>query len=274
MSDSLFRPLTKDDAMRPTGAETFIMPSLRMSAHERLEIYARQYWFRLLDCLHDDYPGLRALLGQTRFHRLCRAYLAECQSQSWTLRNLGCQLADFVSTHPDLCGRHHKATIDITRFEWAQVLAFDEATMKPMSVDDLLSSDAGTLILKLQPHVSLLALDFAVDDYFMAVRSSDGALRREASNAQVESREHLPSKRCPAPKKQAVWLVVHRSDNNIYFKRLEREAWLLLNSISEGKPLLVAIESALSDAAPDRDWVMQVREWFQGWAALGWFVGE
>ena len=27
-----------------------------------LEIYNRQYWFRVLDCLYDDYPGLRAIL--------------------------------------------------------------------------------------------------------------------------------------------------------------------------------------------------------------------
>ena len=70
MGTALFRPLTADDSMEPNEAVSLIRANARMTAHERLEIYARQYWFRLLDCLYDDYPGLRSLLGQKRFHAL------------------------------------------------------------------------------------------------------------------------------------------------------------------------------------------------------------
>lgn len=75
----IMSPLTKADRMRtrqPGGANTtalvedFIKPNDRLTSFERLEIYNRQYWFRLLDCLYEDYPGLCALLGQPRFHRL------------------------------------------------------------------------------------------------------------------------------------------------------------------------------------------------------------
>ena len=45
------------------AAADFIKPNDRLSSFERLEIYNRQYWFRVLDCLWDDYPGLRAVLG-------------------------------------------------------------------------------------------------------------------------------------------------------------------------------------------------------------------
>src|SRR5437764_15139280 len=41
----------------------FIKPNDRLSSFERLQIYNRQYWYRLMDCLCDDYPGLRAILG-------------------------------------------------------------------------------------------------------------------------------------------------------------------------------------------------------------------
>src|SRR4051812_3665147 len=83
MGAALFRPLTARDEMQPVWtdgrateavAAEFIKPNDRLTASDRLEIYNRQYWFRLLDCLHDDYPGLRALLGQRKFHALCRAY--------------------------------------------------------------------------------------------------------------------------------------------------------------------------------------------------------
>src|ERR1022692_3285935 len=83
MGDALFRPLTPLDGMqkkwmdgRPMReiAESFVKPNDRCTSFERLEVYNRQYWFRVLDCLHDDFPGLRALLGQKKFSALNEAY--------------------------------------------------------------------------------------------------------------------------------------------------------------------------------------------------------
>jgi len=274
MATALMSPLTRDDGLRASlkdSAQALLQPRAKLGSFERLEIYARQYWFRLLDCLYDDYPGLRALLGENRFHDLCRAYLAAHPSESWTLRNLGQHLEAFIREHPKLTGTKHRIAIEVARFEWAQVLAFDEAALKPLSVDDLLGSDPAALTLKLQPHLSLLALDHAVDDWFIAVRDTDQSSRSETSNAHIESRAPIKAKRFPLPKSQKIWLVVHRSGNDIYFKRLEREAWLLLKSLADGHPLLNAVGHALAEASPDRDWSAQVREWFQSWAALGWF---
>ena len=275
MATALMSPLTRHDGLRASfknSAQALIKPRAKLGSFDRLEIYARQYWFRLLDCLHDDYPGLRALLGEQRFHQLSRAYLAAHPSESWTLRNLGRHLEAFIREHPKLTGAKHRIAIDVARFEWAQVLAFDEAALKPLHIDDLLGSDPATLTLILQPHVSLLELDHAVDDWFIAVRNTDQGSRSETSNARIESRAPSKAKRRPLPKRQKLWLVVHRSETDIYFKRLDREPWLLLQSLSEGNPLLTAIETALADASPDRDWSAQVREWFQSWSALGWFA--
>ena len=112
------QPLSRQDGMNAKTQVDFITPNNRMSGFERLEIYARQYWFRLFDCLYDDYPALRAFVGESRFHKLCREYLAQHPSNSWTLRNLGSALPAFIT---DLKAR------DVTRVEWAQTLAFDEA---------------------------------------------------------------------------------------------------------------------------------------------------
>lgn len=275
MAAALMSSLTKDDGLRVQHrftADALIRPSARLGSFDRLEIYARQYWFRLLDCLHDDYPGLRTLFGERRFHQLCRRYLARHPSESWTLRNLGCRLEDFIRQHPSLCGAKHRIAIDLARFEWAQVLAFDEAAVTPLKVDDLLGGDPSKLTLKLQPHISLLDLAHSVDEWFMAAHKADRALRGEASNARLESRAPARTKRIPPPKPQPCWLVVHRSGTDIYFKRLEREAWLLLKALQDGQSLLTVIQSALADASPDRDWSTQVREWFESWAGLGWFA--
>ena len=77
MAGVLFRPLTPqwgmqkrwtDGSRMDDVAAEFIKPNDRLSSFERLEIYNRQYWFRVLDCLWDDYPGLRATRRGTEVH--------------------------------------------------------------------------------------------------------------------------------------------------------------------------------------------------------------
>src|SRR5260221_11348522 len=92
MAHASRQPLTGCDRIAPKTDAGFIKPNNRLTSVERLEIYSRSYWFRVLDSLHDDFPGLRAVLGQRAFHRLARAYLPACPSRSFTLRNLGSRL--------------------------------------------------------------------------------------------------------------------------------------------------------------------------------------
>jgi hypothetical protein len=62
-------------------ASRYIKKNDRLTSFERLEIYNRQYWFRVLASMAEDFPGLRAILGQWRFDDMYRAYLAECPSR-------------------------------------------------------------------------------------------------------------------------------------------------------------------------------------------------
>lgn len=283
MSAALFRPLTRNDDMQPRQAdgrpthevvEEFILPNDRMSAFERLEVYNRQYWYRLLDCLHEDYPGLRALLGESQFHRLCRDYLAACPSESWTLRNLGSRLVDYLKSQPARWNPAlHAKAVDVARTEWAQTLAFDEAARSPVRGDDLLGADPAVLKLGVQPYLSLLELDHAVDRFMHHVRRLDAGLRGAASHAVGErpSAPELPAKaRRSTLRREKLWLVVHRYDNAIYFKRLERETYLLLRGLRAGLTLADATGEALEGADPDRDWSVIIQGAFANWAALGW----
>ena len=98
MAGAVMRPLADGGGMRrkwqdgrPMGkvVAQFIKPNDRLTSFERLEIYNRQYWYRIKDSFYEDYPGLRAILGERRFERLACAYLEQHPSQSFTLRNLG-----------------------------------------------------------------------------------------------------------------------------------------------------------------------------------------
>src|ERR1700678_2362377 len=109
MAGAVMRPLTGRGGMQlrsengePTKkvVSAFIKPNDRLTSFERLEIYNRQYWFRLIDCFYDDYPGLRAVLGDRRFARLAHAYLMQHPSASFSLRNLGQFLLKFLEAQP------------------------------------------------------------------------------------------------------------------------------------------------------------------------------
>jgi hypothetical protein len=162
----------------------------------------------------------------------------------------------------------------MVRFEWAQVVAFDGPSKPPITPDDILDTSPAKLRLGLQPYLSLIELDYAVDDFLIAVKKRESdVLRGEASNA-VQSAPKVAKrrKRIRRPKREKVYLAVHRQDNMLYYKRLDPATFAILTSLGRG----VTVDDACAEAvaASDRaqiDWAAQIKEWFNNWAALGWF---
>jgi hypothetical protein len=98
------------------GAGELVKPNDRLTSTERLDIYHRQYWYRILDSFNEDFPGLCSILGERAFARLSRAYLTDCPSQSFTLRNLGSRLEAWLTEHPEFAGRHLAPALDMIRW--------------------------------------------------------------------------------------------------------------------------------------------------------------
>ena len=283
MTGALFRPLTPqwgmqkrwtDGAPMHALASEFIKPNDRLSSFERLEIYNRQYWFRVLDCLYDDYPGLRAVVGERRFMKLTTAYLTQYQSDSYTLRDLGNRLEQFLQQEPHWCAPREELALDMIRFEWAQIVAFDGAAHPPVTPDDILDTPPSKLQLGLQPYLSVLELNFAVDDFLIAAKKGESdVLRGEASNAMDGApKAAIRRKRVRFPKREKVYLAVHRHENMLYYKRLDREAFAILTALARGETVEEAcVEAVSASERVNVDWSAQIKEWFDGWSALGWF---
>ena len=128
MAAAVMMPLTPNEDMQPVArdgrdmravAESFIAPNNRLRAFDRLVLYTRQSWYRLLDALADDFPALRAVLGPRRFETLSIAYLQVYPSRSFSLRNLGSSLVGWMADHPENSGRRHRLALDVARLEWA-----------------------------------------------------------------------------------------------------------------------------------------------------------
>jgi hypothetical protein len=273
LKEAITRPLAPGDRMQRRGADgrptaelaaRFIKPNDRLTSLERLEIYNRMYWFRLLDCFYDDNPGLRAALGERRFLRLAEAYLAKNPSRSFTLRNLCDRLEKFIRAAPKWTAPRTALAADIARFEWAQTVAFDEAARPVVTAADFGSAPPARLRLGLQPYVVLLALNHPVDDYVIAVKRRD-ALRAEASNATTSARRAVSAKKVSRPRRERTHVAVHRVDGQLYYKRLEPAAWKILGALRDGAPLTRAVA-----AGGRRVKAEQVRDWFALWTELGW----
>lgn len=277
MAAAVMTPLTAEEEMQQTApdgrpmtevAASFIAPNSRLSSFERLELYNRQYWLRVLHALAEDFTALRALLGAERFEEMSVAYLTAHPSRSFTLRNLGSKLVDWLRANPKWTGRRHALAVDLARIEWAFVEAFDNGERTPLTLDQIATLD-GDSRLALQPHVQLLALDYPADDIALALHSREKRQTSEAGVKHEDSEDEAV--RLPRVRRRPTWVAAHRVDFNVYYRRMEQEEYATLAGIRDGATLGQALEagfaaSKLSEARrPER-----VRKWFTTWAELGW----
>jgi hypothetical protein len=295
MAAAIMQPLTPQEGMQTTApdgssmvalAESFIAPNSRLTSFERLEIYNRQYWFRVLGVLDEDFPALRSVIGRQRFDALCAAYLTAHPSRSFSLRNLGSKLPDWLAAHPEMAGQRHRLAVDVARIEWAFVEAFDSAAHPPLTLDQIVTLDGGSR-LALQPHLRLMCLSYPADDLVLELHRRE---KRQTSEAGVPAdgsssvgweagvrndKESNAPARLPWPQRRTTWIAAHRLDLVVYYHRLEREEFETLDAIRRGQPLSEAIQAGFAHshiAALRRS--ERVREWFTNWAALGWICAQ
>lgn len=275
------QPLTASEGMRQRTldgkpvkeiVDAIIKPNDRLTSFERLEIYNRVYWFRILSSLAEDFPGLRAIIGQRNFDKLLREYLKDCPSESFTLRNLGSRLEGWLRAHPQFAPRRHRLALDMVRLEWADIDVYDSAELPKLTEEDLRNlGDNPTF--HLQPYIRLLDLAYPVDDLLLSIREKEEPESDIASNVVLEHASHTKIRRHKMPRPRKTYLAVHRQDMIVYFKRLEPEGFALLQALQQGKHLSEAIEASVNWSNQKvADVTGNLRGWFSNWASLGWFA--
>jgi Putative DNA-binding domain len=278
MSQDVTRPLTDDFAMQATTeqglpsaevAAGYIKPNSLLTSFERLEIYNRQYWFRVIAAVSEDFPALNVVLGPEKFDSLVLAYLRENPSTSFSLRNLGARLPAWLASYPDLGGSQHALAVDVARLEWAYIEAFDGASVVPLGWADF--ADLGTdSTLRLQPHLQLLDLQYPVDELVLAVRKLTPEIDI-VSNA-VSARRQTSDVALPEVTRSSVYLAVHRFEDSVYYRRIDREEFLLLADLRDGDSIATAIGRAFEGSKLALELqAAKVQDYFAHAAELGWF---
>jgi hypothetical protein len=277
---AVMHPLTKSETMphrRRNGvsntseAEALIKPNDRLSSFERLEIYNRQYWFRLYSSFEEDFPGLKAIVGSAKFEKLMRDYLTERPSQSFSLRNLGSQLETWLLAHSEYLEPRLELAMDMVRLEWAHIETFDSGENPLLDPDDLASIDENSR-LHLQPYLHVLELRYPVDDLLIELRSESGSSDASSNNASAE-RKKRHVRRVAMLEPEEIYLALHRHENSVYYKRLHAEDYRLLKAMLHRETIGAAIDKAFAEsimAEDDRSAFLQ--QAFATWASLGWFT--
>jgi Putative DNA-binding domain len=270
-AEIVMRPLTSENHMRIVGEDgrelaeidSVIAPNSKLSAFERLEVYNRQYWFRLFEALDTDFPALIKLVGKERFRELAEAYISDCPSQSYTLRDLGSRLANWLVANPEKAGEQPEAAADVAKLEWAYVEAFDAAELPPAKAEEIAAAGEDAK-LRLQPHIRFVELQTAVDEFTAKAHDNEFG-RREKQNRRFGKDRFKPG--------ETFTVAVYRKDDQVAQLPLENEAVVLVKAIADGKPLGDALESAfLNGTIPAEQIAPKIQQWFAVWSGLQWFT--
>ena len=245
------------------GARSLVRGDDRLDAVARLDIYANMYFYRLRDCLAEDFPKLAAVLGGARFHNLVTDYLLEHPSCYWSLRELGRRLPAFLERHA--LSKEVPYLPSLAELEWARYEVFDLADAEPIARERIAALDhnqVSRLELTLIPACRLLSLDWSVADAWRAVENlPEGQGQAGITSAAATGQEHghfeeRPPVAIETPKQTPTHLRVWRRDGRVYHRGVASDERACLAELRQGATLarvgeIVVEDHAAGVAVPD-----------------------
>lgn len=243
--------------------EQVITRSRALDSIGRLQVYGNAYYARLLECLSVEFPTLRHAAGEEAFGAFCVGYLQRFPSTSYTLNALGARLPEYLAeTRPPretpMGGPDWPDfLVELARLERTYYEVFDgpgEEDLPLLQAADLQAVPQHRwpdVWLATVDSLRLMELQFPVHAYITSVRGGESP---------------------PPPEPQPTWLAINRREYIVRRRPLLRIQFELLRLLQAGRPLGTAIEEAVRSTDADVDHLaVQLRQWFETWAAAGFF---
>lgn len=251
-----------DDEQVAAATRVHVAGNDRLSPLEQADIYRQQFWLRHFEALREDFPGLRALIGDEAWEALMTAYLNARPPRHPSLRDLAEELPAFAASWEGFPADRRDAAIEMIRYERALVEVFDgpePAALDAQKLGAMPPEAWDTARVMLAPLLVLLRFAHPVHRWRLAAMEA------------IEAGASMP----PSPPREPVGLALFRRDFTVIFDELEPPAFAILEALAEGSPLPHACERAVADLnEADAAVVMaKVGGWFQQWAASRWIAG-
>jgi hypothetical protein len=239
----LYRRITSPDALTVApgddgasssgGIEVPVLGDERLSALERIDIYADAYFYRLLDCLNEEFLATLAVVGPDNFAALARDYLLHYPPSEPSIIHAGRYLATFLRNHrlvhqwPFIAelARLERAILDVFHARDAPALGVEALRTLP-------SHQWPELKLRAHPAVEIVHSEWRVADVLSAVESG-----------------HAWSE----PEHQRGTVIVWRQDAQVCYRDLQEVEARALALVSEGATFAAICEAIAADPdQPDR----------------------
>jgi hypothetical protein len=206
--------LAHEKSLTSGGLAQVITGDERLSAEERVDIYANMYFYRLLDVLKEDFPATVAMLGVERFHNLVTGYLIEYPPAHFSVAYAGEHLADFLCDHP--LREEFPFVADLAELERVLIEVFHAPDAMPLDAERMRAiapREWPSLNLKLHPAHQILDLQWNAAAVLQAVE-------------QGEAPSHPP--------REDSIMLVWRNHNRVYYRAIDATERAQLRAISEG----------------------------------------
>jgi len=214
---------------------------------ERLDVYAEAYFARLLECLEEDFPALKRVLGDNLFGELAAAYLEAHPSKSYTAADLGAKLAEFLVSYELSADLPYLP--ELARLEWAVVTAFFARELPPLDtsrLQRLTTDDWPRLRLKLDPSATLVRSAWNIDD-----------MRGDTAQPAAEADRRL-----------LVWREGEGHSIRVRVERLEEAPFVALERMRAGDSLGEVCDALEARLDVDAE-LPPLMDWFKGWVERG-----
>jgi hypothetical protein len=262
--------LQADDRLPASpDTESLISPNEKLSAHERIELYARQYWWRLMGSLRDDFPISESLLGSKKFRSLIEDYILAHGSRSYTLRHLGRGFPQFLLMHAhiDEAPRMQFAA-ELAQAELAQLESYFAATLPALTAEMLaeLEHPESRLLLLRQPHVFVFSYHYPVLEYVEQHKKTQ--LRDNVSNATATEQQNAADVPISAEHEQgfaygiAQSVCIYRYGSAVYAKKICNLSHVLLEQLGRAHslPELLTVPRVLEELQSPEELSQAFRE--------------
>lgn len=265
-------PLTASDEIQPLSpsghdiqkeALTYIRPGPYIPAHERIQIYNQQYWWRLVNTLQESYGFLLRLFGYDDFtNRIAVPYLLKNPPYHWSLDQCGNRLVKWVEE--DYWENDRPLVLDAARIDLASTECFIAKSYPPLTFEQLShcqTEDFTSLSLYLQPYIRLLRF-----------RKNLPAFRELMLKEKPEFWQENPFPDIPEGDSNC-YIIYRNRRNTIRFLEVSPAEFRLLVLVQAGHTLDEACRIIENEPFGHfQEALMHISAWIQSWTIRGWLT--
>lgn len=205
------------------GVEEVIQPGGTLpDAKAALQVYQVGYVARLTEAMGETYSSVWRVLGDDLFFRACKDYITTHPSTFFDLSDYGADFPFFLKQDAEC--QEFSFIQELAQFDWMFKNIFHKAQHQSVSSEDL-ASIQGRDDFKFQfgESVTFFAFEYAIHDIWKLCQ---------------EDREDQQLLDWYHPQ----WMMVYKSDQQVYVKGLSLKVWSLLNELGQEYSFLTALD--------------------------------